>query len=240
MPTESELWHIRCASRLLERPERTPTELNPLHYLLINGTELLALCCWWWFVRNQGGALRLLGLQLLLTNVVEILALHPALLPVLVPMYNIYLLFDLVLMSWMLVRFHPPLRRWAIGTSALLAVLWALETAWFGIGAWFNILFLLTSALAICAMSSAALWHLSQVERAPLQRSPLFWLLLGTVLYFGGIAPVFSSYNYLAKHGDIMSGQLYWIVRVLCAVRYLSVAWACIQWRREPNTATLA
>lgn len=179
--------------------------------------------------------MRILGFQLLLANVVEILAIVPALLPIRLPMYNSYLLLDLLLMSWMLVRFHPPLRRWAIGANALLVLLWAAETAWFGISEWFNILFLLTSALAICAMSSVALWHLSLVERAPLQRSPLFWLLLGNVLYFGGIAPVFSSYNYLRSSGDLMSGQLYWIVRVLCAVRYLTVAWACLQWRPVPN-----
>ena len=162
----------------------------------------------------------------------EGIALFSSLLPIpLIVLYNVYLLLDLVLMSSMLVLFRPQLFRWALVADIVLVLIWCVECSYFGMASWFNIVFLLTSSLLVCALSSSVLWHLSIEERGPLHRSPLFWLILGMVIYFGGIAPVFSSFNFLAKRGDLMSGQVYWVVRVLCAVRYLTVAWACVHWR---------
>lgn len=213
--------------------------MNPLHYLLINGTELLALCCWWWGARHRGGAYRLLGAQLLVANAVELgaIAMGLAHLPV-KPLYNLYLLVESALLGWMLVRLDGrllPAVRWA-GPALLLA--WVLETALLGFTGWFHIIYLILGGLTLCALSSVVLWRLAMHHQGPLHQVPTFWLLLGMVVYFGGIAPVFSAYNYFESRADVMSNGLYWIVRALCAARYLCVAAACLLARpRTPAPA---
>lgn len=179
------------------------------------------------FVRERRKAALALGLQLFATNAVELSALFardfdfPP-----VVLYNFYLILDLTLTSWMLISIWSKLRTSLTWCNLGLLVAWVLETAVFG-WRWFNIIFLLLSALVLCISSSVILWRLSQTEVGALRNSAVFWILLSLVLYFGGIAPIFSSFNYLARHQDLMSEKLYWIVRALCAVRYIGVAAAC-------------
>lgn len=210
-------------------------------FLLVNGTELLALCCWLLFAQSAGRAWLIIGLQLVASNAVETLALFPSRLDV-SPfyLYNIYLLAELSLMSWFIVELKPSLHRAAVVGNLVLLVVWLVESDLFGVEQSFHVIHLLLSALVLCAFTSLVLWELSLWEKEPLHRFPLFWLLLGMVLYFGGIAPVFSSFNYLARFESIMSNYLYWIVRILCAVRYLCVAYACILLYRQRSVLAAA
>lgn len=204
-------------------------QLKYLHYLLTNGSELFALFCWLLFARRTGGAFVALGVQLVAANLVEILALLPAHMNIpKIELYNIYLAVEAITMGHMLQRIEPELRRYVPFVLSLLLIAWAVEIANVGMGSQLLPVFVLISAFSICAGSGWAFWRLAESERGPLQHSPFFWLLLALVLFFGGAVPLFTSFNYVSRTDQQLARELYWIVRILCAVRYISVAIACL------------
>lgn len=69
----------------------------------------------------------------------------------------------------------------------------------------------------------AVLFHASFSSQS-LSSQPVFWLALSVLIFFGGIVPYYSMFNYLYKTNPALLGKLFVITEVLNHVRYPMVA----------------
>jgi hypothetical protein len=147
--------------------------------------------------------------------------------------YNPYLLVEFSVLLWMVWRLRPvwraPLRMaWAIGAGAWLATLLVRG----------DMDFLFTPAVVVMAFILAGcclmvLWHLADSSTRPLRRVPEFWLFLGLMLFFGGLAPLIGSLGPLYERYPELTRNLYTIITVLGYQRYVLAAVACVQARQD-------
>ncbi len=77
----------------------------------------------------------------------------------------------------------------------------------------------------LCALSVAGLFKLANTTEARLRHHPLFWVLLATVLWFGGCIPLTGVLNYLEARDHDLTLNLYRVVQALCIVRYATMAY---------------
>lgn len=83
--------------------------------------------------------------------------------------------------------------------------------------------------VVLCALSIAGLFKLADTVEARLRHHPLFWILLATVLWFGGCIPLTGVLNYLDVRDHDLTLNLYRAIQALCIVRYAMMAYG--NWR---------
>ncbi|WP_276132383.1 hypothetical protein [Polluticoccus soli] len=69
----------------------------------------------------------------------------------------------------------------------------------------------------------AVLFHASFTRQA-LSSQPVFWLSLSVLIFFGGIVPYYSMFNYLYTTNPVLLEKLFIITEVLNHLRYPMVA----------------
>ena len=86
---------------------------------------------------------------------------------------------------------------------------------------------ILTEALLVVIVLLATLWDLARQSEERLQQVPAFWLFLGMLIYFGGLAPVIAIIRYVYIDDPKLAAQFYNVIPVLTTLRYLLTALAC-------------
>lgn len=83
------------------------------------------------------------------------------------------------------------------------------------------------------------LWRLANTSQLPVHRSPTFWLLTGTLLYFAGLPPVVTIARFVYAQDTSLAAKLWTVVPLLCALRYIMIAYAfhLARQERRPSSA---
>jgi hypothetical protein len=148
-------------------------------------------------------------------------------------LYNLYQPLEFVLFLMLIQQLHPEWRtRLRVGLVLGLAA-WAIS--------WYMnepTAFLLTDAIMVTALLLTisilgTLWRLADSSEQPLQREPMFWLLIGLLAYFGGLFPIIGPLRFFQETSPMMSFNLYLIINLLAVLRYLLTGVACILERRR-------
>lgn len=153
-------------------------------------------------------------------------------------LYNLYLPIEFVLFLMLIQQLHP---EWRVRIRvAMVLGLAAWAASW-----WMNepTAFLLTDAIMITALLLTiailgTLWRLADTSDRPLQREPLFWLLIGLLTYFGGLFPIIGPLKFIEKTSPLLSFNLYLIINLLAVLRYLLTGVACLLERRSVLLST--
>ncbi|MCB0790404.1 MAG: hypothetical protein H6595_10120 [Flavobacteriales bacterium] len=202
---------------------------------------LLAVVAWARIPRPRGRLFDLLGITLIMALLVEsygtwCLAYRPT-----VPnsyAYNLYNLLELALLLLLFDTHRPRLRKWYLAAGGLVLV----ATGW-SMTRYAPLEQLLTPVILVYALTMtlllmALLWDLAQHSKVPLQRLPMFWLFMGLLVYFGGLAPIIGLTPYLLEIDEHLAARAYLIMPVLGAIRYLLAAVACSMERARRRAGT--
>lgn len=141
--------------------------------------------------------------------------------------YNVFLVFEFVLVLVMVGVQQPRIRRRLVLAGALGLLGFVLNAA--QVDPLRDLLFegavWLSFILAIVLF--ALLWHMANSSVEPLHRVPVFWLFVGMLLYFIALPPVVGLARYLRKQDLEVAAALWTIMPVLATLRYLLTAYAC-------------
>jgi phosphate starvation-inducible membrane PsiE len=85
---------------------------------------------------------------------------------------------------------------------------------------------ILLNSFLLSVLLMATLWWLAQESAVPMHKVPMFWVLVGLLLYFAGIVPCIGGYEILFKQYEV-GHRVFHIVQGLCIIRYLFTAYAC-------------
>ncbi|HRP00662.1 MAG TPA: hypothetical protein PLN54_14610 [Flavobacteriales bacterium] len=153
-------------------------------------------------------------------------------------LYNLYLPFEFMMLLLLIQLLHPEWRTRLRVALVLGLAAWA--TSW-----WMNepMAFLLTDAIMVLALLLTitllgTLWRLADTSDQPLQREPLFWLLIGLLTYFGGLFPIIGPLKFIEQTSPLLSFNLYLIINLLAVLRYLLTGVACLLERRSVLLST--
>lgn len=120
------------------------------------------------------------------------------------------------------------------GWTRRLAMLAAVGLGAMGANLWVNgsLSFLLTEGmLVIGVMLSVALlallWDLANTSDTPLQHVPEFWLNMGLLVYFGGMAPMVGLLRFIYMADPQLANRLWNILPMLAITCYLLIFQAC-------------
>lgn len=150
------------------------------------------------------------------------------------PLYNIFTWLEFLLLVAM-VHGQRPLWRNTLVCIALLGTV-VMVVSWFRVGT-LNILFIegiVVMALLLALIVGALLWSVANSSVVPLHRLPQFWSFMGLLLYFGALPPVVTLARTVTDR--TMATTLWTIMPVLCALRYLLIAYAFWMAERRPGT----
>lgn len=152
-------------------------------------------------------------------------------------LYNAFIPIEFVLVLAVLQRIRP---EWNKAWALCLAVgMLGIGYCYYkGLGKGFVVA---EAALIISVVLSigimAVLWSLANNSTRSLVKLPEFWLLVGLLLYFGGMVPVIASIRFLFEMDKVLAGKLWLIAPYLCIVRYAFTAYAAILARRTAPAA---
>ncbi len=137
--------------------------------------------------------------------------------------YNIYIPLDFLLLALLATpSFKPRLRRMLTVTSAVLCA-GALTIAFTDPGRIFiNDIFLFGALLSVLLLTVSLFTHATKSD-GPLFREPFFWLMMGQLVYFGGMLPYNGLLNYLMVRDAPLAERLSFINPLLATVRYGSM-----------------
>lgn len=152
-------------------------------------------------------------------------------------LYNAFIPIEFVLVLAVLQRIRPEWNKaWALCLA--VGILGIGYCYYKGLGKGFIVA---EAALVISVVLSigimAVLWSLANNSTRSLAKLPEFWLLVGLLLYFGGMVPVIASIRFLFEMDKVLAGKLWLIAPYLCIVRYAFTAYAAILARRTAPAA---
>lgn len=142
--------------------------------------------------------------------------------------YNVCVPLEFLVLLWLLYRFKPRWRRVLLlaaflgCTSMFIAAMLRDPTA-----------FVLTEAVVVISMILtallvAALWSIAKTSESPLPSVPEFWLFMGLLVYFGGLVPHIAMVRFVFQKNSALAAELSFIMPLLCILRYLCTAGACL------------
>jgi len=152
-------------------------------------------------------------------------------------LYNAFIPIEFVLVLAVLQRIRPEWNKaWAL--SLAVGMMGIGYCYYKGLGTGFVVT---EAALVISVVLSigimAVLWSLANSSTRSLVKLPEFWLLVGFLLYFGGMVPLIASIRFLFEMDKVLAGKLWLIAPYLCIVRYAFTAYAAILARRTAPAA---
>lgn len=171
-------------------------------------------------------ALRLLGVQLCVALVVEVLgtvlSLNHA------PnawLYDLYIVVEFILLLGMAHALHllPYRTTWILACAFLVLV--SLEVFRLRDTDALVVMSASLSALTLTGLYLRLLWQRAERVRGPLFRDQLFWTGLGHVIFFGAMTPVVAPMDLLIATDPFLASSLYYLLQFLCCVRYFAIAW---------------
>ncbi|MCD6062824.1 MAG: hypothetical protein K0R82_735 [Flavipsychrobacter sp.] len=197
-----------------------------LYLLSVIATKILALSIGLVFFRHLALAYRLAMLQVLLGTVAEVIGWH------IVKTYHEH---NLWLFNWYWLA-----ELWVMGTTGILLLKnRALKKAFTGLLFIPTVLWIYLVSVngihthpspALTAIGTAlvvifitVLFHAS-FGNETLSTQPVFWLALSVLIFFGGIVPYYSMFNYLYQTNPVLLKKLFIITQVLNHLRYPIVA----------------
>lgn len=147
--------------------------------------------------------------------------------------YNAYALVELLFVMGIAARVDRGLERLALGVSVAGAAGLAVN-AWVD-GSCGPALFegiLLASVLQALVLL-VLLWRMAMSSDRPLHRVPEFWLFMGLLVYFGGMAPFFALIRFVYANDPVVANVLWTLMPFLCIIRYAMGAWSCVLEQRR-------
>lgn len=114
-------------------------------------------------------------------------------------------------------------RRIVAGTFFAFIVIYAIQILQKGIFV-FSVLSFIVESLAMTAVYSLVLYDCLKERKISTWRNPVFWAVLGMLIYFACNLPYFSLFNYLNENHIKLSKLLIHVTETLANVRYICVA----------------
>jgi len=151
-------------------------------------------------------------------------------------LYNVFLPIEFVLVLGVLLRIRPQWRiTWAVSLVVGLLGIGYCYVKGYGKG-----FIVVEAALVISLILSvgimATLWSLADRSTRALAKVPEFWLLVGMLLYFGGMVPLIGLTRSVFELDMALAKRLWMIAPYLCIMRYAFTAYAAILAQRSgPN-----
>lgn len=174
------------------------------------------------------GLVAILGLTVEITGMILLLSGRRALY-----IYNAYAAIELVCVMAMVAQVFTDLRLIA-GISTAVGLFGLLVNAWLdgGLG---PVLFegVLLASVLQALLVLVVLWRMALSSERPVQHVPEFWLFMGLLLYFGGMAPFFALIRFVYANDPLVANTLWTLMPFLCMLRYAMGAWSCLLMRRE-------
>lgn len=81
--------------------------------------------------------------------------------------------------------------------------------------------------ILLASVNAIVLWRLANESIVPLPQLPIFWLCIGSVLYFGGLAPVVAMAHFVQVKDVELATLLWTLVPTLGILRYALAIHAC-------------
>jgi hypothetical protein len=147
--------------------------------------------------------------------------------------YNAYALLELLLIMGIVAQVDRGMRTSAmlvaaLGTFGMVAN--AMVDRVLGPILFEGVLFIsVLQALVLLVM----LWRMAMGSDQALPKVPEFWLFMGLLVYFGGMAPFFALIRFVYANDPVVANVLWTLMPVLCIIRYAMGAWSCVLKRRE-------
>lgn len=197
-------------------------------------TMLACVVCWGLIPRPRKLHFTLFGALAIIASVTELTGFILTLAGRLTYyVYNAYALVELLVVMGIVARVDRGLRHLAWGVSVAGAA-GLVVNAWVD-GSFGPALFegiLLASVLQAMVLM-VLLWRMAIASVRPLQKVPEFWLLMGLLIYFGGMAPFFALIKYVYANDRDVANVLWTLMPFLCIIRYAMGAWSCVLQRRD-------
>lgn len=151
------------------------------------------------------------------------------------PLYNCFILVEFMLLLHM--ASHWPQSRMArsLWFRGPILLGWAVEMFTIAGRPLFVTYSFLFGTLIILAFYLLVLWNVVNEFRGPLRRSYAFWLSVAVLVYFGSAAPLMGSINYFIGVDLPLAQRLYWVVRVLCIIKFALMGIACLNARNATS-----
>ena len=146
--------------------------------------------------------------------------------------YNLFGQLEALLVLYLIGTLRPSWKRWLIASGALFIISFISNVVYRGTLHVLMVETILLNAFLLSLLLMATLWWLAQTSDQPLQRVPLFWILLGLLIYFAGMLPTIGGYEFIF-HEYETGHRVFHIVQGLCIIRYLLTAYGCYLARTE-------
>lgn len=184
-----------------------------------------AVVAWRRVAPPRSTALRLLGAQLWVALVVEVLGTALSLCGASNAwLYDLYIAVEFVLLLSMAhaLQLLPYRTTWVLACAFLVLV--GLEVLRSPDTDRFLVISASLSALALTGLYLRLLWQRAERVRGPLLQDQHFWTGLGHVIFFGAMTPVVAPMDLLIATDPFLASSLYYLLQLLCCVRYWAIA----------------
>lgn len=142
--------------------------------------------------------------------------------------YNVYDPLDLLLLMIMAVSILPRLRRPAVIAVSVALAIWCCDMLfWRGPSEGANI-FKVTADFVITAFYLRILWGLSERISGRLWDDLRFIVCLAVVIHYGASTPIEGSVGFLYRGWPKLAAELWWIITILCTLRFTIIGLGCI------------
>ncbi len=145
-----------------------------------------------------------------------------------VPLYNIYLLFDFVfplLIAYLFCHRKDLLKQVLLLTGTYIIV-WIFSIWYINIDTFFSFLYILDSFILLLTYCYLLYQESLHFKKAIIQ-SPIFWLCVGTILFYGVNLPFFSLLPFLSKNlTTLQFRKLHNLLLLLIQIRYFAIAYS--------------
>ncbi len=140
--------------------------------------------------------------------------------------YGLFGQLEALLVLWLIGTLRPSWKRWLLLCGMLFIGSYIINVIVRGTIHGLMIETVLLNALVLSILLICVLLWLAQQASVPLYRLPGFWIMLGLLIYFAGIAPTIGGYEMIFRDPAI-GHYVYHVVQVLCIIRYLLAAYGC-------------
>ncbi|MGJ7031016.1 hypothetical protein [Niabella hirudinis] len=200
-------------------------------------SELIALLAGLVCYRLLNKPFKLLLLYVAITCTVELLGLFTTRAGInIFWTYNLYLVADNLLQLKIIKGLVPNnfVRKTSNGFAALFMIVWALNTVWAkGVNGYLKFAFI-ADFLFLLIGFIILLYFYAMQERGPLYRGAVFWLCVGSILFYGCSFVYFSVRDYLPVYLDRDQNRILLVcLNYITAIRYLFIGYAFFLFRNS-------